>query len=347
MNRTLYIFFVAALISFCSGILGALLTTVYTVPFLSQPVPSLIERGVSDKRPIDTDRIPTDVNPSIVQVVENVGKKLEYRGHGVFISSDGWILLHQQNPIRQQSFRIIDHKNVVYSISTIVYDETLPLLYVRIATKNAKPAELFQDSITTTPMPGFLIKGSGSIQKLFVTPLGYLHETITDGIQKPTMLLKRFNYQEQYVEAGIPVFSVKGELVGFTATQGILPVSTVRRSVLDVFRNKKIERATIPVEYRDAAWETSQEGAKKIEGGALLAGSHSTVYRLKGLDGTSIRLFGGDSITQVNDEVLDRNRNLSEVLLAYRIKDHVSITVLQKGEKKTFEIILEDQNLYK
>ncbi len=348
MNRTLYIFFAAALISFCSGVLGALFTTtIYSVPIFSPTAPLFVDRGIPDRRSADIDRIPTEVNPSIVRLVEDVGKKFEHRGYGVFISSDGWILLHQKDFIRQQSFRIIDHKNVVYSITTVVRDEALPFLYVRIATKNAKSAELFQDSITTIPLHGFLIKGPGSIQKLLITPLGYPYELTANGTQKPDNFLKRFNYQEQYSEIGIPVFSAKGEFMGFTAIQGILPASTVRRSVLDVFRSKKIERATIPVEYRDLAWETSEENTKKIEGGALLVGSRGTTYHLKGPDGISVRLLGGDSITQVNDEVLDRNRNLSEVLLAYRIGDHVSITVLQKGEKKIFEIILENSNLYK
>ena len=346
MSKTIHIFFVAILISFLGGVLGAIFVNVYTVPFLSPSTPLLIEKGTSEKRATATHEALAQMNASIVRVVENTGKKLEHRGYGVFISSDGWILLGQQ-AIRQQSFSIIDHKNVIYSIDAVVHDPVLPLLYIRVATNNAKSAELFQDSVTTAPLPGFLVKGPGSIQELLITPLGYPYESSTIGVQKPPMLLKRFNYQERYTDTGIPAFSAKGELMGFTTPVGIFPVSTVRRSVLDVFRNNKIERAAIPVEYRDSAWGVLEEGVKKIESGAVLIGSRNAIYRLKGVDGAAVRLFGGDIIVQVNDEVLDRNRNLSEVLLGYHIGDRVSLKVLVKGEKKTFEIILENSNLYK
>lgn len=334
MNHKLLFALAFLLISFFSGMLGSLLIVPRSsdTPRLASPLRQNVTRTYQSGKDAE---ILAKIAPSIVRVVSTRASTLSNRSVGVIISSDGWIIAH--GLVEKNDISILDYENALFEVKNAFYHPGLDITFIQTNKSNAKPVEMLATSELTDVLEGLLLFGNSSVEHILLTPVGYPFSRIASDSLKVHELAKRFNYDQPFAGPAKNVFTTSGIFVGFTSEYGIIPMVSVTRALPQIFKNKKLILPTLPLLYHDTAWlpyEKKQKQVRSIGQGALLAGSRQTHYRLESDTKKQVLLAGGDLISAVNGERLDRNRGLSDVVAQYHVGDVLSVHVRSAKEKK-------------
>ncbi len=327
---------------FAGGILGSLAMQMYPLA-QNGPRVALQEnfRAASDEN--DPSDLISKISRSIVRIVDAGVEPMRHKGFGALVSSDGWLIFPGQIPAKKIS--VLDSENRSFGVKKIIYHPGLNVSFIQSTLINGKQVELLDKSKLTNTFNGFILKGFSSIEPLVVTSVGYPFSRVLAGPLKPNEYAKRFNYDQRFTHEQSGVFTDEGVLVGFTGEYGIIPVSSVREILPLIFKNKELELPTVPISYYDLAWRVRDGTAvpaatEELSSGALLFGTSRTSYRLKSKENKIARLYGGDIITAVNGERIDRNRGLADIVQQYRVGDSITFSVVKKNKKEESQITI-------
>ncbi|PKL11007.1 MAG: peptidase S1, partial [Spirochaetae bacterium HGW-Spirochaetae-8] len=160
--------------------------------------------------------------------------------------------------------------------------------------------------------------------------------------------------------SGGPLLNGRGEMVGICATihtttggfQGVgfaIPVDTAISVIPDLIRYGKVVRGWLDITMVQLDSSIIEYASLPVSSGILIsqvvAGGQSEKGGLRGGTqkvqyGSSIIYLGGDVIVAVNGEKVSEYGDLYTALVSTHPGDKVSVTVMRKGELKTFQVEL-------
>lgn len=352
-----------AVVGVIAGVLGGLISPQVFLPEdIIQLRPIIFEDKVASRptgKEVDISDIVRTIAPStgeLYRVSKNTEKNFgvdvspfakDFLGYALVGTADGWLLLPPSvSRIRTGEIRFIDSEKRVFRMESRVFDSATGVQYAKaILSKDITLRPLQFDASTDIGVSKrvYEIRDMRTGIPFDLTPLGYPRfDAMADAVQSPSELKKRFNATQAFSVEGMPFVTEKKEMIGLATAQGILPMAYVQDALTQVLRSGKIQRPTLSMQYVDLSLLSvgfSKTGRGLIKNGAFVMAQKRVVV-LPGPQG-AVSLAGGDVIVSINAEILDPQKNISEMIQQYTKGDAVTLEYIRAGEKKTAQVTLQ------
>jgi len=285
-------------------------------------------------------------------------------GSGIIISQDGYILTnaHVVNGAAKLSIKLYDESN--HTASLIGVDQENDLAVLKIEVSQETELHPIKFGTATTLKVGQKVVAIGN-------PFGY-DRTMTigniSGLGRPVRtdantVINGMIQTDAAINpgnSGGPLLNGRGEMVGICTTihtttggfQGIgfaIPVDTAISVIPDLIRYGKVVRGWLDITMVQLDSSIIEYASLPVTSGILISqvvsGGQSEKGGLRGgaqkvQYGSSIIFVGGDVIVEVNGAKVSEYSDLYTALISTHPGDKVPVTVMRKGELKTFQIEL-------
>jgi S1-C subfamily serine protease len=285
-------------------------------------------------------------------------------GSGIIISQDGYILTNAPvvNGAAKLSIRLYDESNHAASLIGVDQENDLAVLKIKVPEKTKLQPIKF--GTATTLKVGQKVVAIGN-------PFGY-DRTMTigniSGLGRPVRtdantVINGMIQTDAAINpgnSGGPLLNGRGEMVGICTTihtttggfQGVgfaIPVDTAISVIPDLIRYGKVVRGWLDITMVQLDSSIIEYASLPVASGILISqvvsGGLSEKGGLRGGTqkvqyGSSIIFVGGDVIVAVNGAKVSEYSDLYSALISTHPGDKVPVTVMRKGELKTFQIEL-------
>jgi hypothetical protein len=345
-----------AIVGAITGVLGGLISPQVFLPEdIVQLRPIIFEdktaARVSEKETNITDIVQA-VASSMGEVYRSAPKDIfpfakDFLGYALVGSADGWILLPSSaKAVRTEDIRFIDSEKRIFTITTRISDTATGMQYAHVALPIDATLKPVQFNTTLDIGAGKRVTELVSARSgvsFDLMPLEYPPtQTMSDAIQSPVFLQKRFNAMQTFLREGMPFVTEKKEVIGISTAQGILPMAYVHNAFTHVLRSQKIQRPSLAIQYLDLSFLST--GPVLPQRGMIKNGAYIIAQkRQTPLSGPTEKVIfaHGDVITSVNNEPLDALKSLSEIIQQYKTGDVLTLEYIHAGEKKASQITLQ------
>ena len=276
------------------------------------------------------------------QAIDTLTGGIHFEGYALAVTSDGWMIAPTQAVTGTlPNIRIVDSEGTTYTPDKKIDDVATGLSFIKTSAHGMKPISMSSDILTTYPQDHFLIENKTSITPITVTPLGYSADIARNPIQTTTSLKKVYNFSTVFSTLGAPVVTKQKEVIGVTTQNGVIPLAYIQDQLTQVLRTGAIARASLGLNYIDRAWWSAPLKDPKYQdiktGAIVLTDKKINLVSPQG----AVTLSNGDTILAVNQEKVSASRSLSEIIQQYKINDVVTLSVMQNGVQKTYQVSLQ------
>lgn len=261
-------------------------------------------------------------------------------GYALVLTSDGWLVTSTPPKERPSALTAFDREGGVYAIETIVSDSAAGYTFIKITAKNLRAIEFTTFSDPFALEEGYLVSGWEEVRRMTVTPprAGFV-AVPQDLIRSTDTLGKLLNASDSFVSTCMPVTRDERTVIGCTAKEGIRSFRYLQRSLSELLRKGSIERPKVAIPYINLSTSLVPLHAI-LRSGALVNLPLAKSFRLSGPDGIQHILKNGDIIVSVNNEAVDRNRDLDELISQYAKGDTVTMRVVSGEHERDISFIL-------
>jgi len=303
---------------------------------ISELSPSIV--NIYKKKTISTIKEGLDLN--------NFYKKSDKIGSALIITSDGWILsdaiksseFNEKNKsLNLDKYIVIDANNSIYKIDKIALDPKTDYIFFHIDAKdlpvlniaNKNDINLGDTVLALNSDRDIILSTVSSVRDVddylsLSSDFYYDSISLTDEVGE--------NFYSSFV------FDFSGSLIMLIDKRGnLIPARVFNVATETLFAEGVIERPSLGVEYTDLSYLIYDDENKDIKNnnGALII----KVNKKSKKDETENIILPGDLIEELDKIVLDRNNNLSKIIMDYNVGDNVELKIMREAK----EIILNVQ----
>lgn len=283
-------------------------------------------------------------------VADNIYLEGGQLGYGFIITSDGWVMTNGNIlgwDYTQVSAVVGDGK--VYSIKKIEKDPMSDAVFVRLEASNLTPIAFGDPHDLQLGEDLYLFDSEKRVKKVSFQGFGYDSSTSKVSLCKSSEKFEKNLFFEEISSTfgGAPLLNYRGEVVGVIKegsgqiTKNAISFSHAYLSMQNLFRNSRIARIFLGVQYIDLAHVRSVD-ANLPNRGALVSSGVSRVGVLKYSPAWNAGLKEGDIIIKVGSDELNGEYNLSERIAEYHSGDVVDFTILRDDKEQIIQIKLEE-----
>lgn len=274
-------------------------------------------------------------------VIEN-----NFIGHGATLTSDGWIITSSEYFIdnKPEDIIIVTPQQKTYSIRKPIIDESTRTAFLRIDAQNLSVSNFTNRDQLYIGEVVFTIDHKGTLIKNTITNK---HKTQSNqqshSSEKYFQTLTLQNSFEK-THIGLPVFTEKGEIAGIiTSEKTAIPIDFIKPVLRGIFKNNKIERPYLGINYIDLSEIILPEKSTYPKQGALLLFDQKINPQpiVVKSPASKYGLQQFDIITKIDNEIITKQRSLTELIQEYTPKSTINVTVIRKHEEKVLSITLE------
>lgn len=267
--------------------------------------------------------------------------RADFLGSGLILTNDGWLVTTNEVIKTEGKYVAVTQNHEVYEVKQMEKDGNLGLIFLKVEGKNFPVAALAHLKDIYDGERMLALSGLDYFNKnLMVGRLANRNFLLNDKLVHESENYYLFFILNPVLEqkfAGASVFNLNKEAVGLNAsyenTNYVIPIDYLKKSFEQILTKHKIERLYLGVEYIDlsAAINPNLE-----QTGALITEIKND-SPLKKLD-----VAAGDIILKVEEDVINGNKNLTNLIQTYETGDKVKLTVWDKSEKREMvvEVIL-------
>lgn len=282
----------------------------------------------------------------------------DFLGSGIVITSDGWLLTHQQ-VIDKQEVVIITADKKVYELLKKVTDPFSNTVLVQISAKDLAPVKFADLDYSQVTDPLLTVRYStqnhgSDIVKTSIQRFSY-HDQV-----KPSDFILSTERIDHYLKIandfdliynGAALFNDKSEVVGLMFVSGR---DKIRLAVPGYYLNSAVSnflasssevmRANLGVNYLDLS-ESLGLSAKVTEGrvkGAVLLGSKElNLLAVKpGSPAETAGLKAGDIVLKVNDEEINDKNSLTRLVQDYTPGQELKLNIIRAGKEMEIKAVV-------
>ena len=309
-------------------------------------IPALLttrSESIQEKKILDTIRqqtIPTIVDfwnaPSGTSARGTFYLPEDAVGHGIILTTDGWIVTHESVLPRDRStFRVGVGPAIVKPVTYLLDTET-HALFIKIQAENLNAAR-FAGSVIADATAFYKITNAHDIRRLEV------HLARTTGIVSSDALTTRYmcDCANSPHENGTALVDAQGDIAGMVIASGVaLPAHHITSVLHSLLAKHTLARPSLGVNGIQLAG-ARVEGSGR-ERGFLLRSDARTGARAvaRKSPAEAAGLKEGDSILKINDIVINGEGALADLLLAFRPGDTVDLRIARGTEEVVIPVTL-------
>ena len=358
INSSIFlVIIISIIVGFLSGILGWLVlgVNILNLPFLSQYNFSNAGNNNNNNRQIVIDQprsvivqqdlqlvqLQNNLLPAMVNIYNadnTVGEPYlpsQILGQGFVLTADGWIVT-TGDAIKdlKAKYKVVGYQGKEYEFGNFVQDKATGLIFGKINANNLTVANIGSTKDIQVGQTVALISQRDRLNLEHISKIGYSYASSADIPQSSETMNKKIFLDTDLDQSynGAVVASLKGQILGIEAGNGIILTDYFSNIVNSVLSNTKISRAELGVTYIDLA---QVEGMNLVgDKGALLTVDPDKASTVSG------KLKKGDIIKKVNDTELNDYISLSEVINIYHPGDKVELQFLRDGKAQSVNVVL-------
>ena len=320
-----------------SGIVGGVMSQQYFDARFEELKRLSLQEIIRPQAPKNKDvgEIADSISKSIVRVIGSTQKAGQENTphYGIVLSSDGWVVT-TGNEAEVKKSSIIDDNGKQYPILRTVLDDATGLIFAKVDAHSLKTVSL-ESTPRYSTTNAFVFFDKDIVSKIPISPLRYPTNTVLSQAPLSSDIFSKMYSSLPYDSAaGLPAVSDAEEIIGIGTGSGIIPSTYIRTIIQSIIEKGIPGRPRLSLSYIDTSTQDASVISKK---GAVLTTERKNIITDKG----TISLQKGDTITDVNGEALDQNRNLTELIEQYRPGEKISITVTKtNGAIMVYKITL-------
>lgn len=256
----------------------------------------------------------------------------QFLSFALAVTSDGWLVTVSDVNQKLTALSAIGADGEIFSVERIVADASAGYLFVKINAKNLKAIEFPSLNDFSATEDGYIISNHTTISRISVSPPQYAaHATVRDTLIRSTSLRdKLHNPDATFASLCMPVVRNERVVLGCTLKKGIRSFRYLKRSMSELLRKGDIRRVAFDIPYIDLSY-TPAPLHPLYRDGALVIFDQSNKKNV---------IQSGDIILSVNNERIDRNRNLSELIGQYSPGDILELLVARKNSEQKITLTL-------
>lgn len=349
----------ALLVGFLAGVVGELWLNSFLLPSpylnfksyadLSRKIDELISgerrQGINE---FDSarDKMLGKIRPAVVELYRgnNVSAKTpgnlqanNFLGRAAIITSDGWLMaaLETVGPAKNNLWAVTAEHQVV-SVSVSAADKKSGVAFLKIEASNLPVVEFTLRRDLVDGQNIFLLGAGENILNSYFKNRNYSFPENTADNQRSSETFYKYMLMPALASkefVGSPVITLDGKMAGLAANSAglVLPVDHFARAMKQATSAEKQARPYLGVKFYDLA--DLIEPNNKLNRGAEVANVASDS------PGLGI-LIPQDVIVKVENDEVGKNKNLPELIAAYRPAETIKLTVLRAAEQKEMNVKL-------
>ncbi len=289
-----------------------------------------------------TDKKATNI--SSVNILEDFYYLDKYISQGLVITSDGWII-SSFKPQNKGDSLLAEFKSYVviigeqiYNIDKVISDNQSNFVFIHINGKDL-PVRNFADN-----------KDIENGEKVVVVNFDFstLVSSIVDYSSKNDLVkLSDLSTQNLKIASQLNsnffnsfIFDLSGNVVGFVdGTGAIKPIDYFRSAIKSLLKYQQIKRPFLGIYYVDLDELIKYDG-KTMKG--VLVYNNSKPAIIKNSPAYKAGLEEGDVIISIDNIIINKSNNLSNIIQRYVAGDKISIKFLRKEKEKTVDVVLDE-----
>ncbi len=254
-----------------------------------------------------------------------------FLGNGFILTNDGWLVTSEGILSEKKEMVVVTAEGKILPIQEWKSDPQLKIVFLKVNEANLPTVSLAPWSAMELGERIVLLDGLKHYnQNILISRIINKEYQLSDKIIHTTetpYLFLSFSEQEN-TEHGLPAFDFEKRMVGLTMTNGnenyLVPASYIKKSFERLIAGSE-KKPYLGVEYINLA---SVILSNYNKAGALI----TSIYKDSPL--ASINIKPGDIILQVDDDLINGNKNLTNLIQDYKTGDKVFLTILSKDDKK-------------
>lgn len=350
MNRALiYTIILSLVLGVASGILGTAWTSSYLSDYALELSELTATLQVEQEKPRN---LPSSYNEAVEGLIESSLSSIAeiYTGakstfgyssdnlteRGVVLTTDGWIAIASVNPLRVSTLKSarvrVDEK--MYSIIEQAYDQTTKTLFAKLDANNLSVVSFGNGRKTRVGEQVFIVSSTSRFTSAEISQhvWSQAKPISSDEPQRRIEL-------NQQIEDGEIVFSLNGDVIGFSQNGTVLPFESILPAFRSLLETKKISRPSFGANFVDLSHQVDvpAEWSRGLKNGALL-------YTIKPASSAKTAgLRAGDILLAINNETINEQNGLDELLEQYKVGDKISVLYDRLGEVQTVDVVLGEE----
>lgn len=285
--------------------------------------------------------------PSSQSIIDNIYLESDKLGYGFIITSDGWVIT--DDSVLDRDFArvvVVVNDGRSFSIKNIEKDTKSGVIFVRLDASNLSPIAFGDSRDLILGEDLYLFGGSGMATKITFRGLGYNSAVSKASLFKSSEKFEKFLFFEHEINsdfAGAPLINHRGEVVGIVKDEGdqktnsAIPFHHAYASMQNLFRNGRISKVFLGIQYLDLSYVFSSE-TNLATRGALVSTGGGKVGVLKYSPAGEAGIKEGDIILRIGADELNEEYSLSERIAEYQVGDVVDFVILRNGEEKIIKV---------
>lgn len=274
-------------------------------------------------------------------VQKNIYPQDNFLGSGLILTNDGWLVTTNDVVKNQGKYLVVTQDKQTYLVEKTLFDTNLGVVYLKIKAENLPVALLARQENIIDGEKVIVLNGLESINKNLLVSRVVNHEYILN-----TKLIHETEKYYLFVlladdlinnSNGAPAFNFNKEVIGlisvYNSRNYLIPAEYFKKSFNQLLDKNQIKATYLGLEYINLSGVIS---TSYNQAGALIV----NIAKDSPLNGLPVA--AGDIIIQVNNEVINGKRNLTNLIQQYKAGDKITLTILDKNDnnEKKIDVVL-------
>ena len=332
------------------------------VAVVKRSLPSVVAIDVrKDVATLRASRHPLMDSPSAPELVTSTQQRIG-GGSGFFVSNDGMIVTNRH---------VVDDTSATYSITTqdgstypvtvLDTDSVLDLAILKANVSSTSPLELGDSDTadigeTVLAIGNALAEFQNSVTKGVIS--GKNRHVIAGGFGGDELIEQAIQTDAAINpgNSGGPLIDAHGNVIGVNTAVSAdgqslgfaIPSNAVKQAIESVKKTGHIIRPWLGVRYFMIDPDMAKADHLPVNHGAVVeqGSSSQDIAVIPGSPADHAGIQENDIITEIEGQEINADLSLSTLLSRYAPGDHIQLTILRKGQKKTLTVILDTRTAH-
>ncbi len=279
-------------------------------------------------------------------------------GSGFIISSDGLIATNKHVVYDESaSYTVLTNDGKKYDAEVLARDPNRDLAIIKISADNLPVVKLGDSDSVKLGQTAIAIGNalgefrntvsvgviSGLSRDVTASSNGGLTEKFEGLIQTDTAINEG--------NSGGPLLNLNGEVIAInvamvSGAQNIgfaIPINQVRKAIESVKNTGRIVTSYLGVRFTTITPDLAKKEDLPMEEGALIRGSSNGPAVLPDSPAAKAGLLAEDIITEINNEKVTQDNNLSKILQKYGVGEVLTLKIVRQDKEMELKVALEER----
>ena len=278
--------------------------------------------------------------------LNNIFLPTDYVGQAFILTSDGWLISSNESITAAGSQVAVGYNKKIHEIEKVIKDSFTGLVFIKITAQNLSAAKLATfEKIRDGQFVYAYNSYSNQLSSANIAEKRHKEiKTKFDFISSTRNLDKQILLTNDLAKGfgNSPLLNLEGEVVAVLSAQDRgVPIYYISPIISQVLRGDEIKRPDLGINYIDLTrvYGLSEKERQGLEAGALISPDAKGVA-VKADSPLAGKLRTGDIIISVENQKITRHKDLTDILLEYKIGQTITLKYLRDNQENELDVVL-------